>query len=451
MAFAPAVSNVEYGTVSGSALTLNMILPKLLSWVAALWRQATEGRVRRFCLVLLLLLLVLSSGIRVRSYLLTRRIQAVLFGLEQLKVDATSEKQLLQTVPYLIRDPESREGTHVRHHYRVRLSNEDDARWPQSMPKLFLPLWPPVRGEGPITDKWNAMDFALKAAYILGWRYLSFSADVKVLDGTVSAIWYGIEPDVFLGWPVSYLVVARSTHGFWRARGSPVPVSSADDESPDYRFGFVAGEFSLIAGADAAIGVAYTPQAGRERISHVYQVDLSCFWNLRGCSSARQVVPLLWKDRQEILAATAARLTPGDPCPDRILAGRVRSLPDLNVALLEVVRSRHVEINMEGDPSHEISTDYRLKEIILGHPAGHWTDMRYREAIRRPLSPTGEIANPMSRALPKAGERFLYFSGARFDSCRIVPARPSAEAAVRGAVPADRRSEDDISGMRGRM
>jgi hypothetical protein len=72
--------------------------------------------------------------------------------------------------------------------------------------------------------------------------------------------------------------------------------------------------------------------------------SLSCFWNLRGCDSVRQVVPLLWKDSQEILAATAARLTPKDPCPARILAGRVRSLPDLNVALLEVVGSR------EGQP-----------------------------------------------------------------------------------------------------
>jgi hypothetical protein len=399
---------------------------------------------------LLLLLVVFSGGIRVRSYLLTRRIQAVLSGLGQLRVDATSEEQLLKTVPYLVRDPhEGRMGAHVQRYYRVSISNEDD-RWMKWVPNVLSSLWP-APSDIPIRDKWGCLNLPLKTAYVLGWRHLAFAASVTVLDGTVSRTWYGLEPDVFLGWPRSYLVVARSAHGFWRDRGLPVPVSSADDGSPEYRFGFVAGEFSNMAGADASIGVAYTADAPREKVSHAVQVDLSCFWNLCGCDSVRQVVPLLWKDRQEISAATTARLTPINPCPDRILAGRVRSLPDLNVALLEVVSSRNVEVNEEGDRSHEIVTDYRLKEVILGHPVGPWTGMRYRQAIPWPLSPTGNIANPVLPALPRAGERFLYFSGVRFDSCRIVPATPSAEAAIRAAVPATRRSGDDISVMWGRM
>ena len=151
------------------------------------------------------------------------------------------------------------------------------------------------------------------------------------------------------------------------------------------------------------------------------------------------------------MAATAARLTPKDPCPDRILAGRVRSLPDLNVALLEVVSSREVEVNQEGDITREIVTDYRLREAILGHAEGRWTDIRYRQAIPWPLSPTGSVANPIGPAFPKAGDRFLYFDGARFDSCRIVPATPSAEAAIRTSIPAAKRIEDDMSWMWGRM
>ena len=413
---------------------------QLSLFAGALRRHATGHRARRVELILLFALVGLSTGIRVRSYLLTRRIQAVLAGLQQVKADTTKEEDLPRTVPYLVRQPfERREGTHLLRYYRAELSNGDDYyHWVRWAPKFVDGLWPSKRREGAAPDKWNAMDGSLKAAYILGWRYLSFSAGVTVVDGKVSRIWYSIEPDVFLGWPKGYLVTAQSAHGFWMSRHFPLPVSSADDESPYYRFGAIAGEFSWFAGEDAKIGVVYTPDAPREKVSHVYQVDLSCFWNLRGCNSVRQVAPLLWKDRQEIVAAAAARLASNKPCPDRVLAGRVRTLPDLNIALLEVVRARSVDIKTEGSLSSEIVVDYRLKEVILGHPKGPWTDMRGKQVIRSPLSATRQTANPTLR-FPQAGERFLYFSGGKFDSYQIVPATRSAEAAVRGAVSADMR------------
>jgi hypothetical protein len=225
-------------------------------------------------------------------------------------------------------------------------------------------------------------------------------------------------------------------------------VYSNDDESPEYRFGYGAGESSR---ADNYIRVSYTSDASRKRVSHAFQVDLSCFWGLRGCDSVRQVVPRLWEDQRKIWQTTDIRLTSSDSCPDRILAGRVRTLPDLNVALLEAVGSRYEDVNREGDLSQEPVTDFRLKEVIHGHPVGPWTDVHYRDSIPWALSPTGNLANSARWLFPRAGERFLYFSGARFDSCRIVRATPSAEAAVRAAVPAAKRSEDDISWMWGRM
>jgi hypothetical protein len=243
----------------------------------------------------------------------------------------------------------------------------------------------------------------------------------------------------------------RSVHGFTRNAGHrPVPVQSTDDESPQYRFGAVAGPLSIREGPDTAIGVAYTFDAPPDLISHAFQVDLQCFWGLRGCDSVRQVVPLLWNDRQAILNQTAARLNSSHPCPDRILAGRVRYLLDGSVALLEVVRSREEQMSYEGDHSEEFITDYRLTQVIRGQPEGPWIGMRRRPTIPWPLSRTGERVNPMQPFLPKPGERFLYFGGATFDSCRIVPATPSAEAAVRDAVPAPRRVEDDIGWMWGR-
>jgi len=423
------------------------------SWATAVCRRATGRRARRFCLALLLLLVALSGVIQVRSYLLAGRIQVMLSGLEQVRIDATTEAQLLKTLPHLIRNPRDlRFGAHVHRGYEVNLSNEDDMRLAYRLRGVFRALWPlPQNVPGDIpSDKWAALDLPFKVAYVLGLRHLSFAAAVTVLDGTVSSVRYQVEPDVFLGWPLSYLVVARSTHGFWRNRDL-VPVSSVDDESPAYRFGALVGGGSFIAGADSSIGVAYTPDAPREKVLHAFQVDLSCFWSLRGCDSVRQVVPLLWKDRQEILDANAARLTLDNPCPDGILAGRVRSLPDLNVALLEVVSSREVEVNREGERTREIVTDYRLVEAMLGHAEGSWTDIRHRPAIPWPLSLTGSQVNPRAPAVPNAGEKFLSFSGARFDSCRIVPATPSAEAAIRTSAPARRRIEDDVSGFWGRM
>jgi len=73
------------------------------------------------------------------------------------------------------------------------------------------------------------------------------------------------------------------------------------------------------------------------------------------------------------------------------------------------------------------------------------------QVIHVPLSHTEKIANPALQKFPQAGERFLYFSGARFDSCRIVRATSSAEAAVRRAAPAERWLDDDVSVFSGRM
>jgi hypothetical protein len=136
-----------------------------------------------------------------------------------------------------------------------------------------------------------------------------------------------------------------------------VPVPSTDDESPDFRYGPISGAWSSFPGADSTIGVVFTASAPAELVSHAFQLDLNCFWGISGCDSARQLVPLLWVDQQTIFARTAARLASRNPCPDQILAGRVRTLPDLNVALLEALNSRSVEINYEGDPTPEIVTD----------------------------------------------------------------------------------------------
>jgi hypothetical protein len=123
----------------------------------------------------------------------------------------------------------------------------------------------------------------------------------------------------------------------------------------------------------------------------------------------------------------------------------------LNVALVEVLNSRFERFNDEGAPREDLVGDFRLVEVIRGEPQGPFTNVRFGAAVPSSTDTRATTTNPLVRLQPKPGERFLFFSGANFDSCRIVPSTPSAEAAVRSTTPAPRRIEDDIRWLSGRL
>jgi hypothetical protein len=194
--------------------------------------------------------------------------------------------------------------------------------------------------------------------------------------------------------------------------------------------------------------VKWAFDAPPELVAHIYRINLSCVWNLRGCLSARDMAPLLRQDEERIMAATHARLISREPCPDRILAGRVRYLPDVDILLLQVVDSQQENVNTEGELSHDFYTDYKLIEVIRG-PKNYPNRLRLRY---RPtaLSPSegaemGTIAlgNPVS-PLHHSGDRVLFFTNLIFESCQVVPATPSALAAVRTTTGAPKLDEDQI-------
>jgi hypothetical protein len=380
---------------------------------------------RLYLAVPVLAVLLLTAGLRVHSYLLTRKIQAVLSGLERLRVDQTSEQELVKTVPYLTRYRFNQDASSgARQFYYVRVSNEDEILWLFRVlnTRPFQFLWPWHAQEGP-GEPWTV---PLKGAYWLGFRYVEFGASVVVVDGRVSNLGYGVGRDMLFGWPHDPLISVRSAHGFWM-RHRPFPVTSADDESPEYR---VSGDAKYLL-------VAYTPDAPRGLVQHAFQLDLSCFWDLRGCAMVRDVAPLLLRDKQAIEARTVARLQgQANRCPDSVLAGRVRTLPDLNVYLLEAIGSGR----QASDPPTQ---DFRLlKEVLRGRAEGRWTDIADERFNPSSANPAGRIPNPVAPFL-KPGERVLAFTSARFESCGMVPDTPSAEAAVRAAVPAPRRLDDD--------
>jgi hypothetical protein len=344
---------------------------------------------------------------------MARKIQAVLRGLAEVRVDQTTEEQLLKTVPSLTRNEQDwKVGGIVQRRYYAEISNESD-------PSIF----------GLIA---YGLDWSGHLANLLGYRYMSFDAVVFVQDGTVSCVNYGLAKRWGRPRQTSYIVSANSVHGFWLPGRMAFVVTSEDDESPQYRPG----------GDEKRLHVTYTNDAPPELTKRAFQLNLSCFWNLRGCDDAREIAPALWQDERAIQAATYQQLI-SEKCPNSIIDGRMRYLPDITVLLLEVTGSRRIEVNEEGSRAEDWFTDYKLKEVIRGQSFGSWKNVRLRRTIPSPMDPTREITNQIWPPT-KIDTQVLFFGNLYFDSCRFIPATPSALDIVRRAPVPPKRPEDVI-------
>jgi hypothetical protein len=284
----------------------------------------------------------------------------------------------------------------------------------------------------------HSHELALWLGYIgdwLGYRYISFDAGVLVQDGKVSQADYGLanqwERPQAPGY-VGYLVTARSVHGFWLPSPFRLEVSSVDDYSPQYRPTRWGNTLAVI----------YTSDAPPELTKRIFDLNLSCFWRLRACADAADIAPEISQDVETIQKATYTQLI-SDKCPNSIIEGRMRYLPDVAVLLLEVTGSRRLEVNEDGGRAEDWYTDYKLKEAIRGKSFGSWKNVRFQRTIPSPMDPTREIANQIWPET-KIGRDVLYFGGLGFDSCRFIPATPSALEIVRSAPLPLKRPEDQI-------
>lgn len=371
---------------------------------------------RRVFLVILALLLIISTATRLRAYFMTRKIEAVLHGLSEIRLDQTTEEQMTKMVPYLTEKDWKASGFSYRGYY-VHISNESDrVPWPYGFPHSYeLALW-----LGRIGD-------------LLGYRYISFDAGILVQDGKVSQADYGLanqwmRPQA-AGY-VGYMVTARSVHGFWLP-GS-LQISSVEDYSPQYR----------LTRWGNTLAVIYTSDAPPELTKRIFDLNLTCFWGLRACADAADIAPEISQDVERIQKATYWQLI-SDKCPDSIIDGRMRYLPDVSVLLLEVTGSRRIEVNEGGGRVEDWLTDYKLKEAIRGKSFGSWKNVRFQRTIPSPMDPTRQMANQIWPET-KIGQEVLYFGGLGFYSCRFIPATPSALDIVRNAPIPVKRPEDQI-------
>ncbi len=379
--------------------------------------RTLSGRwARRIYLAALLLLLIISTAARLRAYFMTRKIEAVLHGLSELRLDQTTEDQMTKMVPYLTERDWKGNGFSYRSYY-AHISNESNGvPWPYALTHSYaLAQWLSWVGDS------------------LGHRYISFDAGVLVQNGKVSQVDYGLANQWMRpqapGY-VGYIVTAKSVHGFWLP-GS-LQISSVDDYSPQYR----------LTRWGNTLAVIYTSDAPPELTKRIFDLNLRCFWSLRACADARDITPEMSQDVEKIQKATYTQLI-SDKCPDSIIEGRMRYLPDVSVLLLEVTGSRRLEVNEEGGKAEDWFTDYKLKEAIRGKSFGSWKNVRFQQRIPSPFDPTRQIANQIWPET-KIGGKVLYFGGVGFYSCRFIPATPSALDIVRKAPVPPKRPEDQI-------
>jgi hypothetical protein len=382
-------------------------------WAA---RTLTGRRARRIYLAILILLFLITTAARLRSYFVARRIEAVLHGLSEIRLDQTTEEQMAKNVPYLTEKDWISSGISYRDYY-VHISNESDR-----LSRAYIGLG---------TGRSQGLALSLeRLADWLGYRFMSFDAGVLVRDGKVSQVEYGLTANQW----ERPLFSARSVHGFWIPNQMGPLVTSVDDNSPQYRPRRYKNRLTVI----------YTSDAPPELTKRIFRLNLSCFWGLRGCGDARDVVPEISRDEQTIRQATYQQLI-SERCPNSIIEGRMRYLPDISVLLLEVTGSRRFEVNEEGGRTEDWFTDYKLKEVIRGQRFGSWKNVRFQRTIPSPMDPTQQIANQIY-PLTNIGSQVLFFGGGDlgFYSCRFIPATPSALDLVRNAPVPLKRPEDQV-------
>jgi hypothetical protein len=403
------------------------------SW---LWPALTGRRARAIGIALAILFLLLSVCARLSIYLASRRMQAVIAELSKLVIDKTTEEELIRTVPYLQRSPWDAQvkGTPETGNvdpgeqrvYRVTFSNEQT--WMKYY--RFFDAFRICNPHARITLDGYTEGCVLLVPDVLGYRYFSFNAFVTLLNSKVSSLGYQINDRLVFPHQLGAIVSVRSFHSIWRSHQTAFEVDSMADDSPEFR----------INGGEHGIAVAYAFDAPQESTKHAFQIDLSCFWGF-GCRHARQLAPRLWKDKNDIEGATLVRLKSTEPCPARIVAGRVRYLPDAGITIAESEGFRRVPLNVEGGKGTGTVTDFKLIELLRPPRVASLAGVSGRPSVPYPGDYEKQVPN-FGPQWAEEGKRILFFSNMNFDSCRMLLASSEALSAARNTSPAPRRTED---------
>lgn len=414
--------------------------PQQGSPLVALKRRSLMNRIsRRICLTIIVLFFSLGAVTRIYVYALTLRAEKVIAGLSRVEIDKTTDYELLQAVPYLVRwqwegtlKPTAETGdidSGEEHGYGLVISNEPG--WTKIV--RFLGPLESCCARSTFTKDGYEQNWVIKLADLIGYRYLYFGASVAMLNGKVSSIRYGVADRLTFPRQVGEILSVESFHSVWAPHGAGFEVPSTQDESPQFR----------IAGNEHSLSISYAFDAPRDLTAQAFVTDLSCFWELRGCRHVWQIAGGLWEEKHEIESATIGRLRSQAPCPDRILAGRARYLPDASILLLES-KGIQMENAMRGNLRVEGRvTKYKLVDALRGSFSRNMESVWETDTVPFPGDYARRLTNTGIKSASK-GERVLAFSNLSFDSCGIIPATPSAFMTIKNASVAPRRDEDKL-------
>jgi hypothetical protein len=209
-----------------------------------------------------------------------------------------------------------------------------------------------------------------------------------------------------------------------------------EDESPDYR----------VLGNEQSLQVSFAYDAPPDVKARVFQVKLGCFWGLVGCRNARQLAPTMWQDKMSTEAKVLSRLRSSEPCPDRILVGRVRYLLDVQVIRLRALAESQGQTK-EYSANRSAKHGFEVVEVLRGRNRKGRVELEDRPTIPSPGNPREAMENPTAN-IALLGSPVLWFANHGFESCSVVAAAPSAETTVRRAIQAPWRHEDiRVSGL----
>lgn len=201
----------------------------------------------------------------------------------QIRLDQTSQAEVLALLPefkpgtesnsFICREPDIR--CHGSSGYGLRMQN-----WPG----------------GIIASLQEKLDYRFpwlfEAIYLLGHRYLGFVAFVEIRGGTVSRCEYALE--VQNGeFPANEFVIVEVFGGDFADFLSHFGSARGDEETSGFRGRVPSNKPTTV------LSLAYTAHAKAEDVRNAFDVHLDCLWNTRGCSTTKQLLPALWKQRME--------------------------------------------------------------------------------------------------------------------------------------------------------
>lgn len=254
----------------------------LFAWTRVLWRFL-NSRAIKFTLVLLVSVLIFASiSFRIESLLFQRRVNSLLSRMAQVRLDASSEQELVGLLPELRpltsngSNQVIQEGGEERglHEYSLADSNMEEAGF------LVRVLW-----------KLHLLDSnsTIRLLFLLGHRFHRLGASAYVRDREVVRVNYGLRLE------------NGESHGLYDGIGIYFDYFSRSGwTQADRAFGRTFGDVSPYAEAVASnapenvVHLAVTSDAPPDLVRAALEPQIKCLWKLGICRNTKQILPGIW-------------------------------------------------------------------------------------------------------------------------------------------------------------